>query len=264
MTPSFRAILAARRSSAKIQYNDWVAVAMRSLCAALLVVFACSFAAAQQVTLDPESSQYHPTVPTITFHFDLPGGSPSHYTIAVEPSGSAAYRSNGGETNEATETSSGEPYLMRFVMSEASRQRVFKLAEKLGYFKGSFDYTKRPVANTGSKTLTYADPQRHFSTTYNYTENADIQELTRFFQAVSNTLEFGRRLAFMQRFDKLGLHGELQKMVQMADEQQLAEVQAVAPVLQKISKDTSVMHVARLNAERLLDRSANGNPSASR
>ena len=43
--------------------------------------------------------------------------------------------------------------------------------------------------------------------------------------------------------------------------EQLAELQAVAPVLQKISKDASVMHVARLNAEKLLNRS-NGNTTA--
>jgi hypothetical protein len=229
---------------------------MKPLFAALLAVTACCFASAQQPTLEPNGSQYHPTVPTITFDFDMPGGSPSRYSISVESSGRSGYRSNGDETNAATETSTGDPYLTRFVMSEASRQRVFKLAEKLGYFKGNFDYTKRSIANTGNKTLTYADPQRHFSTSYNYSENADIQELTRFFQALSNTLEFGRRLEFMQRFDKLGLHGELQKMVQMADEQQLAELQAVAPVLEKISKDLSVMHVARLNAERLLNRTS--------
>jgi hypothetical protein len=235
---------------------------MKSLCAALLAVVACCFVQAQQPTLEPNGSQHHPTVPTITFDFEMPGGSPSRYSISVESSGRSGYRSNAGETNAGSAASNGDPYLTRFVMSEASRQRVFKLAEKLGYFHGSFDYTKRPIANTGNKTLTYADPQRHFSTTYNYSENADIQELTRFFQALSNTLEFGRRLEFMQRFDKLGLHGELQKMVQMADEQQLAELQAVAPVLQKISKDASVMHVARLNAEKLLNRS-NGNTTAS-
>src|SRR5207248_7001770 len=100
-------------------------VSMKPLCAALLVVIACCFASAQQPTLEPNGSQYHPTVPTITFDFEMPGGSPSHYSISVESLGRSGYRSNGGETNTATETSTGDPYLARFVMSETSRQRVF-------------------------------------------------------------------------------------------------------------------------------------------
>jgi hypothetical protein len=137
-------------------------------------------------------------------------------------------------------------------MSLAARTRIFQLAQKLNYFAGKFDYTRSRVANTGVKTLVFADPTRHNVATYNYSQNPDIQELTRFFQSVSSTMEYGRKLEHDLRYDKLDLPKQLQQMVDSAEQKQLGELQAIAPVLQKISGDASVMRIARVNADRLL------------
>ncbi|HZU21804.1 MAG TPA: hypothetical protein VE998_03165, partial [Terriglobales bacterium] len=162
------------------------------------------------------------------------------------------YQSNGGEDNAATGQSTGDPNIVAFTMTEAARARIFALTQKLNYFSGSYEYTRGRVANTGSKTLVFADSSRHNSTTYNYSQVPAIQELTRFFQSVSATLEYGRRLQYDLRFDKLDLPKQLDKMTAEAQDKQLAELQAVVPVLQKISADSSVMRIARVNADRLL------------
>ena len=220
---------------------------------ACLAVLAGSVAAAQdEPRLDIKDSSYHPPIPTVIFDLNFPGAVPGHYTVAVNSSGDAAYQSNGDETNPAPDQSNGEANVVRFTMSEAARTRVLRLAQKLNYFSGNFDYTRNRVANTGVKILIFADPTRHNTTTYNYSQNPDIQELTRFFQSVSATLEYGRKLERDLRYDKLDLPKQLQQMVNDAEEKELGELQAIVPVLQKISGDPSVMRIARVNSDRLL------------
>jgi hypothetical protein len=47
----------------------------------------------------------------------------------------------------------------------------------------------------------------------------------------------------------------MKSMEQMADQNGLVEVQAVAPILKKIVGDASVLNVTRARAERLLSKS---------
>ena len=39
-----------------------------------------------------------------------------------------------------------------------------------------------------------------------------MQELTRLFLAIANTLDYGRKLAFQYRFDKLGMDARLKEL----------------------------------------------------
>jgi hypothetical protein len=70
---------------------------------------------------------------------------------------------------------------------------------------------------------------------------------------VSATLEFGRRLAYYHRYQKLGLDDELKQMEDEMKRGDLMEVQAVKPVLQEIYDDTSVLNVVRARAQRLME-----------
>ena len=79
-----------------------------------------------------------------------------------------------------------------------------------------------------------------------------MQELTSFFQALSNTLEFGHRLDHYFRYQKLALDEELKKMEEMSNAGRLEEISSVAPVLQKIVDDPAVIKLVRARAEHLL------------
>ena len=88
-------------------------------------------------------------------------------------------------------------------MSDVTRTRIFSLAKQAHYFKGNFAYTKGRVADTGTKTLTYSEGPAdsfdqptagvHNTTTYNYSEDPAIQQLTSIFEGISETMELGRR-----------------------------------------------------------------------
>jgi hypothetical protein len=148
-------------------------------------------------------------------------------------------------------------------MSPATRRQLFELAKQANYFHGDFEYHGGRVANTGIKTLTYSEgPQtaslsnptngKHYQTTYNYSQNPAIEQITATFQKIATTLDFGTRLAHEHRFDRMSLEGELKRMEEMQKNHELLELQAVGPVLRDIANDASVFDMTRKRALRLL------------
>ena len=111
----------------------------------------------------------------------------------------------------------------------------------------------KKIAFTGAKKLSYKDSQRNTSAAYNYSTVAAVQQLTSLFQSVAATLEFGRRLVYFHRYQKLALDDELKRMEDQARHGELIELQALKPVLQDIYDDTSVMNVVRARAHRILE-----------
>ena len=105
-----------------------------------------------------------------------------------------------------------------FRASAATAAKVFALAHSLNYFNIACASTAKNVADTGKKTLDYirlgANGSRADgvlgSCTYNYTENKDVQTLTDIFQGIADTLDEGRKLDYLHRFDRLGLDAEME------------------------------------------------------
>jgi hypothetical protein len=219
------------------------------LCAALLVTFALQ---AQSPVRDPE---LHPTVPTITFDRVWEAYTPQSVNITVQATGAANYISR-NPFKPPEEAGPDPDYVLAFSMSPGNAEKLFRDAKAANYFNGDFRFKKHTVSSTGKKTLTYADPARHFETTYDYTENKAIEEITDIFLGISNTIEHGRKLQFLRRFDKLGLEAELKGMENAAASHNLAELHIIAPTLESIANDTAILNIARQRAKRLLAQSS--------
>ena len=186
----------------------------------------------------------------VTFTLDFPGSEPSHYAISVSSDGRSTYDSDGKLSPE----SEGDPFHLDFSMSAETRQKIFELAERAHYFQGEINSKKKNLASTGSKTLTYKDSGRNTSATYNYSPVAAVQQITQLFQSLSLTLEFGRRLQYFHRYQKLALDEELKRMEEAANGHGLEEVSAVVPILQAIALDSSVINPVRARAQRMIER----------
>ncbi len=102
--------------------------------------------------------------------------------------------------------------------------------------------------------LTYKDARRSGESTYNYSTNPAVQELTTLLQSLSATLECGHRLQYDRRYQKLALDEELKRMEALAHNNELVEVTAIQPILDQIVADPSVINVTRARAQRLLER----------
>jgi hypothetical protein len=187
----------------------------------------------------------------VTFALDFPGSSPPHYVISISADGHASYVSDGKLGNDP-ESSPSDPWRLEFIVSPSTSARVFDLAKRAHYFEGEIDSRKKNLAFTGAKTLTYKDAQKSTHAAFNYSPVAPVQELTAFFQGLSATLEFGHRLEYYLRYQKLALDDEVKQMEEMSNKHELEELSAVAPVLQKIADDPAVMKVARARAQHLL------------
>lgn len=187
---------------------------------------------------------------TVNFTFDFPNSSPEHYSITVEKGGQVHYESAGKISDDSDDR---QTYQADIELLDATRVRIFDLAAQARYFSGKIDSGNKKLAFTGSKKLSYRDGQRNSSADFNYSTVPAVQQLATLFQSLSATLEFGRRLVYFHRYQKLALDDELAHMEDEARRGEIIELQAVKPILQQIYDDETVMNIDRARALRIIN-----------
>jgi len=187
---------------------------------------------------------------TVSFTLDFPTSDPTHYSISVNSDGHGKYECSARTSPDSDER---ETYQTEFDVTPVSRTRILELAAQAHYFSGKVDSGNSKLAFTGSKKLVYRDGGNTHSAEYNYSNLPAVQQLTELFQSLSSTLEYGRRIAYYHRYQKLALDEELKRMESQAKNNELMELQAVQPVLKQIYDDASVMNVVRARAQRLIE-----------
>lgn len=190
---------------------------------------------------------------TVTFSLDFPNSNPEHYSIAVHSDGSGEYESSGKISPDSDDR---DKYQTTFNFSDSTRAHIFELAAQVHYFSGRIDAGNKKLAFTGAKKLSYKDAQQEHEAGYNFSSISAVQQLTLLFQSMGATLEFGHRLSYFHRYQKLALDEELKQMEDQAQRGELAELQAVKPILQEIYDDSSVINVVRARALRLMEMAA--------
>jgi len=185
----------------------------------------------------------------VRFTLDFPGANPSHYEISIQQNGHGTYSSN-GQMDERSEPAA--PAALQFTLSGKVCGEIFDLAKRAGYFSGKVDSGHKNLANTGAKTLAYQDAERSTEATYNYSSMQPVQRLTQIFQSLSTTLEYGRRLNYFHKYEKLALEADLKRMEDLQKENSLGDINAISAVLNDIANDQSVLNVSRARALRLL------------
>jgi hypothetical protein len=222
---------------------------MKNTSALVITVYLFSMALSASAQNAEPANANTTAIAKIHFAYDHDALETPHYEFDVYADGHASYKSSG---KADTQTGEVETLSKEFKVSPATRSRIFELAKAADYFNGSFEYTKNKVAFSGKKTLSYADPTRNGSTSFNWTENKAVTELSGIFQGMSATLEAEPRLRRLRRFDKLGLNAELAKLEQMAASGWLTEIDLIGDILREISQDGTIMGMARHRADHLL------------
>lgn len=184
-----------------------------------------------------------PDSPSVTFSLEWPAQDPPQYTILVTSSGAARYHHPIKDSSES--------FTLEWTLSEELRTQIFSLAKQANYFQGEFE-SKAKVAKTGTKVLAFKDSSRNSSATYNYSDDKAVRELTRIFQAIATTANFGEKLERGARFDHLGLNVQLKAL---QDEQRRGgalEIGAIQQVLRGIAGNRTFMNVAQQRAAQIL------------
>ena len=224
--------------------------------AALIVLGSASMALGQ-----PASSTTDPPAVLqgqVDFQFERVGLPVPRYTIEVREDGTGRY-----QADEASTAPSGSSAAVQYgkhidrpiTLSPATVTKIFKLARSLDRFDIACDSKAKNIANTGKKTLTYAGPDGRGSCVYNYSENKSVSALTDMFFAIAFTLDEGRRMEFLHRYDRLGLDAEISSLAQEEKEGRALELGTIAPTLSAIENDTALIQRVRLQAARLLEQS---------
>jgi hypothetical protein len=197
------------------------------------------------------------TAPTLRFELRWPEADPQWFELECHPGGAARYRSlphsQPNQEPGAAKDDDATPYELTFTLSPAAQKLIFGLAPRLEQFQGSLDKTKTRIAFTGDKTLTYQDGAGHSSRlAYNYTSSPELAALAELMQGISSTVELKQQLELELRFDKLAVGNTLRSADDLAGLHRLRELQLIAPLLERIAADSSVIITARRHAQHIL------------
>ncbi|HEX4576717.1 MAG TPA: hypothetical protein VH117_05165, partial [Edaphobacter sp.] len=141
-------------------------------------------------------------------------------------------------------------------LSRETVAKIFKAARALNYFNIECASKAKNIADTGKKTLSYTGTDGSGSCTYNYSENKSVATLTDAFLAIAYTMDEGRRLEFLHRYDRLGLDAEMISLKQELEAGRALELGTIAPVLAALADDTAVIQRVRLRAQKMLEQVA--------
>ncbi len=179
--------------------------------------------------------------PKVTYSKSFPGSVPAYVEIEVASDGKAVYR----ETPN-------DPAPIAYQMPEDDTKAIFELCEKLERFKRPLDANLN-VAFMGKKTFKYENGAEKSETTFNYSQDEDAKLLLDRFEKVSETQSLYFDLERTIRFDKLGVQKSLLQVEAALDRKRLIGGERFLPLLDRIAKNETYMHMARERAAALAD-----------
>jgi hypothetical protein len=189
-------------------------------------------------------------LPKLIYSKSFPGSMPAYTAITIDKDGSGTYK-------EAVDDDS--PLLFKLTPKETGE--LFALAEKLGGFTRKLESGLK-VAMLGIKTFRYENGPEAHEVKFNYSEDLDAQKLLDWFERIAETEQLFIDLERAVKFDKLGVNQALLKLEAWRDRKGLVSAQQFLPLLDRIVKNESFMHMARARAASLAEDFRNPKPES--
>jgi hypothetical protein len=196
------------------------------------------------------------TQPEVSFHFERPGLSVPKFTLSIHEDGSATYKAEDAPVSSGSmmvQPVAAKPIDRAIRLTQPTVAAIFKAARSLDHFNIECASKAKNIADTGKKTLSYSGPDAQGSCTYNFSENKTVTWLTDTFQAIAFTMDEGRRLDFLHRYDRLGLDAEMENLAHEYEQKRALELGTISPTLVSLANDDAVMQRVRTRATRLLE-----------
>ncbi len=173
---------------------------------------------------------------TITYQKSFPGSSPAFVKIDIQDSGEAEYNDDPKFENP-----------IKFQVTVPDHAMLKDLTQKLSNFSRPLESPAK-VAFMGMKTFHYANGQEQHETKFNYSEDPDARALADWFERVIETEQERLELETAARFEKLGVEKALLRIEISWENKRLVAPEQFLPVLDKIQRNESYMHIARAHA----------------
>jgi hypothetical protein len=169
------------------------------------------------------------------------GSIPEYTQISVERNGQVTYQEAKDDDNP-----------VRVQMAESDTQELFELAEKLQRFQHPIESGLK-VANMGTKTFRFEDGSEKHEVQFNYSLDTSAQALLDGFERIAETEQNFITLDRVAHYDKLGVNDALLQLEISMDHKRLVAAQQFLPLLDRISKNESYLHIARERATNIAE-----------
>jgi hypothetical protein len=164
------------------------------------------------------------------------GSTPEYVEIRVERDGQVTYQEAKEDDNP-----------IKIQLDRASVQEMFDLAEKLGRFQRPIESGLK-IANLGLKTFRFEDDAERHEIQFNYSEDLNAQTLLDRFERITETEQHFANLDRTAHFEKLGVNDVLLQMQITWEHNRLVDPQQFLPLLDRIAKNESYLHISRERA----------------
>ena len=179
---------------------------------------------------------------------DIPGSVPAFVSVEIQRDGSAVYK-------EAPD----DEQPVEFRLPPADVDQVFTLVDRLDKFKRPLESGLK-VANMGQKTFRYQDGSVKNEVQFNFSLDETAKTLLDWFERITETQQLYFGLERTVKFDKLGVNKSLLQLESAWDRNRLITPQRFLPLLDRVAKNESYLHMARERAAALADTLRNPKP----
>jgi hypothetical protein len=175
------------------------------------------------------------------FSKSFPGSVPAYVEITIDHSGNAVYK-------EAPD----DDQPLKFQIPESDTNEIFGLAEKLGWFHHPLEAPAK-VAFMGMKTFRCENGADRSEVKFNFSEDLDARALQDWFERISETEQHVINLEREAKYDKLGVNRALLLIQASYEHKRLVAPQQLLPMLDRIARNETYMHMARERAAGIAD-----------
>jgi hypothetical protein len=180
-------------------------------------------------------------VPHLFFSKSFPGSAPAYVAIAVDKTGAGDYKEAADDDHPVT-----------FQLDQPEVTEIFSLAEKLGYFDHPLESPLK-VAFMGAKTFRYDDGAQKHEVKFNFSEDPTAQVLLDWFEKISESEQLLVNLEVSAKYDRLGVEKALLLVESAYDHRRLVDIAQYLPLLDRVAKNESYIHQARVRAAALAE-----------
>jgi len=179
--------------------------------------------------------------PRVIYSKSFPGSTPPWVEITVERTGAGQYKEDPKDEDP-----------LKFQLTGADLSMIFGLADKLDRFSRPLESGLK-VANMGMKTFRYEADGHTGEVKFNYSEDADARALNDSFERITETERSLIELQTAVRFDKLGVQQAILRIEILRDQKRLVAPEQFLPLLDRVVKNESFLHIARDRAAALAE-----------
>jgi hypothetical protein len=179
--------------------------------------------------------------PKMTYSKVFTGSTPPYLEITIDKAGAGEYKEDPKDEDP-----------LKFQLSDAEVSQIFDMAGKLDHFSRPVESGLK-VANMGMKTFRYEADGRTSEVKFNYSEDPDARNLTDWFERIAETERCLIELERSVRFDKLGAQQAILRIEILRDQKRLVAATQFLPLLDRVVKNESFLHIARDRAAGLAE-----------